>query len=248
MTAPSRRIRLPEEGSWFEGHFPGSPILPGVAHLALLDRPIGSLLSFRLRVPLFPGDEIEIEERGPDVRGIRSMAIRRGEAVASRAVWEDALELDAVAPTGKGDAGVDGDDPASWLPHRPPILCVERLLPVEGGGADCAVRFPSVGAFVRENRIPAFFALECAAQATGALEGAIRRGRSGAARPRIGYLVGARGAAFAAPWLPAGVVGIVRVRLEAHAPPLAVYRFELEVGGRNAASGTIQVWITATSA
>lgn len=246
MTAPTRRIRLPDEGSWFEGHFPGRPLLPGVAHLALLDRPIGSLVSLRLRAPLLPGDAIEIEESGPDVRGIRSMSIRKAGAEASRAAWEDAADPGAVLPAAEENAGIEGDDPASWLPHRPPILCVERLLLAGGGGAACAVRLPGDGAFVREDRIPAFFALECAAQATAALEGATRRRDAGSAGRRLGYLVGARGIAFCLPWLPAGARGTVRVALEGHAPPLAVYRFALEVGGREAASGTIQVWITAT--
>lgn len=246
MTAPTRRIRLPDEGSWFEGHFPGNPILPGVAHLALLDRPIGSLVSLRLRAPLLPADEIEIEESGPDLRGIRSVSIRKAGAEASRATWEDAADPDAVLPAEGGDAGIQGDDPTPWLLHRPPILCVERLLLAERGGAACAVRLPGDGAFVREDRIPAYFALECAAQATAALEGATRRRETGSSGHRLGYLVGARGVAFGAPWLPAGARGTVRVALDGHAPPLAVYRFALEVGRREAASGTIQVWITAT--
>jgi predicted hotdog family 3-hydroxylacyl-ACP dehydratase len=248
MTGPARRIRLPREGSWFEGHFPNNPILPGVAHLALLDRPIGSVLSLRLRAPLLPADEIEIEESGPDVRGFRSMSIRKAGAEASRAVWEDAADAGAVVPADEGEPRIEGRDPTSWLPHRSPILCVESLIVGEGGDAACALRLPRDGAFVREARVPAFFALECAAQATAALEGARHPEPTRSARPRPGYLVGARGARFLAPWLPAGARGSVRVTLEGNAPPLAVYRFELELGGTEAASGTIQVWITSTDA
>lgn len=248
MSVPTRRIRLPGEGSWFEGHFPGNPILPGIAHLALLDRPIGSLVSLRLRAPLLPADEIEVEESGPDARGLRHMTIRKAGAEASRAAWEDATDPGGVGPAEERGAEIVGEDPTDWLPHRPPILCVERLSLTEGGGAACAVRLPIRGAFVRGDRIPAFFALECAAQSTAALEGAMRLAGTGSAAPRVGYLVGARDAAFRAPWLPAGARGTVRVALEGHAPPLAVYRFALEAGGREAASGTIQVWITATDA
>jgi len=248
MKARARRLRLPQAGSWFEGHFPGDPVLPGIAHLALLDRPIGSLVSLRLRVPLRPGDEIEIEESGPDEGGLRHMAIRKAGAEASRAAWRDAPGPDAVVPADERGSVIGGEDPTAWLPHRLPILCVERLSLTEGGGAACAVRLPIRGAFVRGDRIPAFFALECAAQATAALEGAMRHAGTGSAAPRVGYLVGARDAAFRAPWLPVGARGTVRVALEGQAAPLAVYRFELEIGGFEAASGRIQVWITATDA
>ena len=36
------RIAIPEGSPFFAGHFPGHPILPGIAHLALLARALGN--------------------------------------------------------------------------------------------------------------------------------------------------------------------------------------------------------------
>ena len=246
MTRSARRVVLPSGGSWFAGHFPGNPILPGVAHLALLDRPLAAVVSLRLRAPLVPGDEVEILEEAAGEEGRLHVSLRRGAVLASRALVEIAGRDEAGTVVGEGsgtEPETGGDDPAAWIPHRPPIRCVEKLLEADDGGAVCRVRLPRVGAFAAGDRVPAFFELECAAQATAAWE-ASRRVRAGeAAEPRTGYLVGARDAGFAAPWFAAGACGTVRVRLEGHAPPLAVYGFEMDLGGRGVASGTIQVWL-----
>jgi Polyketide synthase dehydratase len=71
--APARTSRwmVAHSSPCFEGHFEGSPILPGVAHLALALRAcreegsgpgvLVGLKDVRFKRPLGPGDEVEVE-------------------------------------------------------------------------------------------------------------------------------------------------------------------------------------------
>ncbi len=68
--------------------------------------------------------------------------------------------------------------------------------------------------------------MEAAAQAAAAFEALRRAGAGGPAEARVGYLVGARDAAFDAPWVAAGHAFEVRVRVDGIAPPLSRYAFE----------------------
>lgn len=68
--ADSSWFRLPQEGGCFDGHFDGHPILPGVAHFALVltacahrssaNRALLAVRDVKFTRPLLPGDEIEV--------------------------------------------------------------------------------------------------------------------------------------------------------------------------------------------
>jgi len=66
--------RFPEDSAWFSGHFPGNPIVPGVALIALVTEAVverewvaGRSLAItgvrrvRFRLPVRPGDEVTLE-------------------------------------------------------------------------------------------------------------------------------------------------------------------------------------------
>jgi len=63
-------FRVSPQSRWFEGHFDGEPILPGIAHLALAlaalarqsgrHRILTALRDVRFSRPLRPGDEVEV--------------------------------------------------------------------------------------------------------------------------------------------------------------------------------------------
>lgn len=77
----SMNVEFPGDMVFFEGHFPGFPILPGVAQLVPLvlaqvreawpelDQPI-RLSRLKFRQPVFPGAtlELRLERRGAQVR------------------------------------------------------------------------------------------------------------------------------------------------------------------------------------
>ncbi len=89
-------VRIPETSPLFTGHFPGHPILPGVAQLALVTRALadwrgpGTTLagvrSLKLRQPVRPGDilAVRLSPRAEDAEdGSVSFVIERdGERVS----------------------------------------------------------------------------------------------------------------------------------------------------------------------
>ncbi|MEA2693716.1 MAG: 3-hydroxyacyl-[acyl-carrier-protein] dehydratase [Acidobacteriota bacterium] len=66
--------RIPESSPFFTGHFPGHPILPGIAHLALVTRALSDwqgrevtlagVRSWKLRRPVGPGETLAVRLSG----------------------------------------------------------------------------------------------------------------------------------------------------------------------------------------
>lgn len=79
---------------------------------------------------------------------------------------------------------------ADLLPHRAPMLLLERVLSGSGEHLTCAVQVRADGLFDRGGRVPAWLGLEYMAQTIAALSGweAHRQGRL----PRVGFLLGTR--------------------------------------------------------
>jgi 3-hydroxymyristoyl/3-hydroxydecanoyl-(acyl carrier protein) dehydratase len=68
------RAIFPNDSAWFSGHFPGNPIVPGVALIALVEEAviaqarsegrslaITGLRRVRFRLPIRPDDEVTLE-------------------------------------------------------------------------------------------------------------------------------------------------------------------------------------------
>lgn len=96
------KVRLEAGSALLDGHFPGEPILPGVAHLALVQeaaerlelRPVfvSGLRNFRLRQVLRPGDRIDVHvTRAPTPFELR-FEMRVEDAVASSGILSVAPE------------------------------------------------------------------------------------------------------------------------------------------------------------
>jgi len=87
-------VIVPEDCRFFDGHFPGRPVLPAIGQLAmlteLLRRATGSAVSLtgaeglRFSRQVLPGDQVEVRLEDPRARGTARFEIRRGEAPVSR--------------------------------------------------------------------------------------------------------------------------------------------------------------------
>ncbi len=84
----SFRVQIPEDSPFFGGHFPGNPILPGVAQLALCSQLIQAALhestqltgirTLRFKAPALPGDVLQVGLRRVPRPGELAVTIRRG--------------------------------------------------------------------------------------------------------------------------------------------------------------------------
>ena len=238
--------------TWFEGHFPGNPILPGVAQLTLVVEALarergavpalGGIAFVRLRQLVRPGDRLRLatEARANDT--LRVALTREGALVMNG-------ELRFRSPTADRPAAAalpglaDAPPIETLLPHQPPMRFVTGVLGASADGLACSARIPSTCPLVAGRFAPALAAIEAAAQ-TCALWEAVRRWRDGpGASPRMGYLVGIQNVSLFAAQVPADTALTVTVGLDALAPPLAHYAIQVDLGERCILHGTLATFM-----
>ena len=247
-------IAVPAGGPLFEGHFPGRPILPGIAELVLIARalapsagaPSVSAIPFaRFRGLVRPADRLDLAATPRGDGGVRFEVRREGALVANGAIvfgdptppHEGETAMAARAPRGAPTV-------QELIPHRPPMLFVDRILAEAEDGATCVGTVPRACALVTAGEAPAFVALELAAQ-TAAVWEALRRSRAaGKAAPRTGYLVSIKDAVFHRGAIPADGELLASIRLVAQALPLTTYAVQVVAEGGLALSATIGTYLT----
>ena len=125
------------------------------------------------------------------------------------------------------------------LPHTGTARLLTDVLRSGPGFIEAMGRVPAAHPLVAGGRAPCFLGLELGAQASAALEALERAAAGGDKAPHIGYLVRVREAAFASPSLPVDTPLHVTARLSGAAPPLAIYRIGVSVGGVESLRATL---------
>jgi 3-hydroxymyristoyl/3-hydroxydecanoyl-(acyl carrier protein) dehydratase len=257
------RVEVPEASPFFAGHFPGHPILPGIAHLLFAAWGLGSISgpsplgspttmvplsevrSLRLRRPVGPGDVLDLHIDSPSEDGTARFELRRDAESSSQGTLRLAADPEEVplldAAPFPASAGFPA--PGVLVPHGPPALLVRTILEASAESAACVVEIPAASPFAIGGRAPAFLGLEAAAQTAAVLEALARSDASG---PRLGYLVGVRDVRFQTPWLPVDHPLRATVRLTGSAPPLAIYEVRVDTGDeQELVTGTVSTYVTA---
>ncbi len=261
-------IAIPVDGPWFEGHFPGRPILPGVAELALAiaalrqetgkPLPLRGVAFARLRQLVLPGDRLELSARERadpegEVARLRldlkrdGVLVANGEFIVGTPLPQPGALLGHRTRNALGGIVPAGILPSAeaLLPHRPPMRFVDSILKQSADGLDCIARIPGRCALVSGGSAPTVAAIEAAAQ-TAAVWEALQRWRGkGEAAPRVGYLVTMRDVVFFTERIPADQSLLVSAHLEAASPPLTHYRFEVSLDGLRLVRGAIGTFLAA---
>jgi 3-hydroxymyristoyl/3-hydroxydecanoyl-(acyl carrier protein) dehydratase len=237
------RVEIPAASPLFAGHFPGHPILPGVAHLAIVERALGVPIiagrSLRLRRPVTPGEALDLSLGPPGDDGWTRFDISREGAPVSGGGVRTSPAADGAEPEEATLPAVE--EFPILLPHTPPARLIRGVLAVTEAGIVCVAAIPPDHPLAVAGRL---LGVEAAAQAAAVLEAIGRRGDRGeeGPEPRIGYLVGVREARFAAS-LAAGRPFRVSARLQGSAPPLSVYEIAVGEPGHEVATGTISTFL-----
>jgi 3-hydroxymyristoyl/3-hydroxydecanoyl-(acyl carrier protein) dehydratase/predicted hotdog family 3-hydroxylacyl-ACP dehydratase len=252
-------VEIPSESPAFRGHFPGRPILPAVAQLALVEQGIARLAGadsarspaiveisgLRLRRTVGPGDSLTLRLGAANPTGMHRFEIRSGDAsVSGGSVRAGADEATGGpnAPTAETDFDAVPEISAlGRVPHFPPALLIESLVAHGPSGALGRGVIPADSPFAVAGYAPSYLGLEMAAQTAALVEGLGREGRVSA--PRIGYVVAIRRAQCFVRSLPVGQPLDVVVFFVADAPPLSIYDIRVEQEGRVRVEGTISTWI-----
>jgi predicted hotdog family 3-hydroxylacyl-ACP dehydratase len=240
--------------AYFEGHFPGRPILPAVALLALVVEtlaresrrpvPLRAIPFVRLRQLVTPGDRLTLVAHERD-GGRVSVELRHDDSLVANGELgfgePEAFAGTMARPTAAAGQAAPVE---ALLPQRPPMRLVTAILEETAEGLVCEARIPAACALVAGGSAPTLAAVEAAAQAAALWEGVRRWRESPSAGPRIGYLVALRELAFFTARIPAEAPLVASVRLDAAAPPLTHYAVEVDHDGAAVLRGKIATYLT----
>jgi predicted hotdog family 3-hydroxylacyl-ACP dehydratase len=248
------RLPIPPDLAWFDGHFPGRPLLPGVAQLAMVDdllraqgRALAGFARLRFRREVLPGEDIEIEIREDAGDGTARFAVSRGGEATC-----DGIALLRAAGTGASGraAGPQPPPPDATLapaealvPHRGAMRFVEALVASSPAATTALARVPAGSPFARDGFAPAVLAIEMAAQTAAAGEALARSRATGVAGPREGRLVGASDVSLLAEAVPEGRLLVVSIVLAQSVPPMAIYEATIADGDHVLATGRVNTYL-----
>lgn len=233
-------ISVPTDGTYFEGHFPGMPVLPGVATIVMmleaLERKTCSpfllrgISYIRLRRIVVPGDHLDVAATILEGGRLRTEVKRTGALVSNAEfIIGSPVPSDMAPPsTPQASRPFMAIPPLDLLlPHRPPMRFVNSVLSRTESNITCSASIPSACPLTTDGSAPVIAGIEAAAQAAAAWETLQRRDAEGAPSPRVGYLVALRDIDFFTQRIPTDRPLLVMAAQEGVAPPLRYYQIAL---------------------
>jgi 3-hydroxymyristoyl/3-hydroxydecanoyl-(acyl carrier protein) dehydratase len=245
----------------FEGHYPGTPVLPGALLVDAVRQAaaqwrgeplrLSELLSARYYAPVLPGDRVHLELQLLEGQGTivqASISTARGPAVVIKAALcaeassAEESPHDAAPETGEASSALDQAALRRLLPHRYPMLLVDHALLFEHpGGLQLVARKavtanePCYGRLPEGTldwRYPEVFVMESFCQGCGVLRASVGRAPGDDRVPVLARIVRFR---FLRAVLP-GIVLEHHVRIEASTSDGAVFSGSSWADGKQVAS------------
>jgi predicted hotdog family 3-hydroxylacyl-ACP dehydratase/3-hydroxymyristoyl/3-hydroxydecanoyl-(acyl carrier protein) dehydratase len=258
--------RVPRDLSFFAGHFPDHPVLPGfvqlhwVAELARdhlgIDGPWTGIDALKFRTPLLPDDRFDLEIRaGAELR----FALRRDDEVLSEGRLRRGAPPAAPGPSPRatsGKAAPAAPDPGLVLriPQQGAMRLLTRVRRHADGVTTCDAQVGEEHPLAASGRVPVWIALELLAQGMAAQGGL----ELGDALERRAFVVGARRLVLSCRELSVGEPLWVRARHVRGESGLVVCDCDLgrgtppdgpePAGGRTLASGRLTAFVEPASA
>jgi len=129
---------------------------------------------------------------------------------------------------------------AELVPHRPPMLLLDRVVAHDAESVICEVRIAARSPFVEDGRIPAVVGIEYMAQCVAAFAGLAARAEG--RPPRIGFLLGCRELRLCTDAFAVGDTLTVEARRTWGDSALGHFICRVERDGETLVSGTLNVY------
>lgn len=132
------------------------------------------------------------------------------------------------------------------LPHRPPMVLLERFLGADEDHARCELTVDRTVPFTNtDGALPAWIGIELMAQTIAVWAGHQSLSRN--ELPQIGWLLGTQVYRCTQPLFPAGMVLSVAVRRVARIDRMGSFDCKIEMDGQIVASAQVKVYLTERS-
>jgi predicted hotdog family 3-hydroxylacyl-ACP dehydratase len=128
---------------------------------------------------------------------------------------------------------------SDYLPHRPPMLLIDRIVEVSAHGAVCAATWQPDCVLAVAGRIPASAAIELVAQTCAIFLGV--RGERGGAPPQVGMIAACREVTFAVDSFAIGDALTIAIHHEFGQPPVASFTARVSRGDAVVATMALSV-------